>query len=99
MRFANREAAHRIAIEAMTNAFNHSQGTRIELSISYAQKYFVIRVADNGRGFDPRRSYSGHWGLIGMRERADRLHARLRVGSEGHGSVVTLEIPAGIAYI
>lgn len=93
-----RQETQRIAIEAMTNAFLHSQGTRIEVSVTFARRRLVVRVSDDGRGFDPSRSYSGHWGLKGMQERADRLRARLRVSSDARGSTITLEIPAGIAY-
>jgi len=93
-----RQEAQRIAIEAMTNAFHHSQGTRVELSITYARRRFGIRVVDDGRGFDPSRSYSGHWGLKGMQERADRLCARLHIDSDRRGTAISLEVPAGVAY-
>lgn len=93
-----RQETQRIAIEAMTNAFHHAQAARIEVSVAYARRRLTVRVSDDGRGFDPSRSYSGHWGIKGMQERADRLRARLRISSNARGSTITLEIPAGIAY-
>lgn len=93
-----RQECQRIASEALNNAFHHSRGTRVELNIGYTRRNFLIRVADNGRGFDPKQTYEGHWGLVGMRERADRLHARLLIGSTPAGSTVTLEVPARFAY-
>jgi signal transduction histidine kinase len=57
-----------------------------------------LKVVDNGRGFpvDPDlRSYAGHWGLLGIRERADRVGGTLTIRSAvGVGTTITLLIPA-----
>jgi len=59
-------------MEALTNAFHHSGGARVELKVTHGRKIFSLKVSDDGLGFDPDRSHVGHWGLIGMRERASR---------------------------
>ena len=53
-----------------------------------------LRVADNGRGFDPGADHAGHFGLLGMRERAERVGARLEViSAQGAGTQVRLSMP------
>lgn len=88
----------RIMAEALSNAFRHSGGTRVRLHIDHTTRRLRLSVGDDGRGFDPGPAHEGRWGLIGMRERAQRLHGRLSVASGGEGSVVTLEVPARVAY-
>jgi signal transduction histidine kinase len=60
-----------------------------------------LAVTDDGRGFtvDPDfRAYAGHWGLLGMRERAIQLHAKLTVESVvGEGTALVLRVPYGAA--
>jgi ligand-binding sensor domain-containing protein/signal transduction histidine kinase len=93
----------RIAREALRNAFSHSQGNLIETELAYTEGLFRLRVRDNGKGIDPdervRGERSGHWGLKGMRERAERLGGELEVWSEpGAGTEIELRVPASIAY-
>lgn len=90
--------SQRIAVEALRNAFHHSGGSRVELKVTYARRAFSLKVSDDGVGFDPNRSHVGHWGLIGMRERASRMSGRLLMDSGPQGTRVTLEIPARAAY-
>jgi signal transduction histidine kinase len=56
-----------------------------------------LTVNDDGRGFavDPDfHAYGGHWGLLGMRERANQIRAKLSVRSApGHGSEVVIRVP------
>ena len=56
-----------------------------------------LRIGDNGRGFDQRdvfASHAGHFGLIGMRERAERLGGKLRLASNpGKGTEVEVTVP------
>ena len=93
----------RIAREAMRNAFSHSQGHLIETELAYTESLFRLRILDDGKGIDPdervRAERSGHWGLKGMRERAERLGGELEVWSEpGAGTEIELRVPASIAY-
>jgi signal transduction histidine kinase len=93
----------RIAREALRNAFSHSQGHLIETEMAYTESQFRLRVRDDGKGIDPdervRAERTGHWGLKGMRERAERLGGELEVWSEpGAGTEIELRVPASIAY-
>jgi len=93
----------RITREALRNAFSHSQGYLIETEMAYTESQFRLRVRDDGRGIDPdervRAERTGHWGLKGMRERAERLGGELEVWSEpGAGTEIELRVPASIAY-
>jgi signal transduction histidine kinase/ligand-binding sensor domain-containing protein len=93
----------RIARETLRNAFSHSHGHLIETEFAYTESLFRLRIRDDGKGIDPdervRAERSGHWGLKGIRERAERLGGELEVWSEpGAGTEIELRIPASIAY-
>jgi signal transduction histidine kinase/streptogramin lyase len=97
-----RDEVYRIGREAVVNAFQHSGANRIEVEVEFAAKGLRIAVRDDGRGIDPQLLQSGregHWGLTGMRERANRIGAHLRVWSRaGGGTEVELSVPGGIAF-
>jgi signal transduction histidine kinase len=99
---AIRDDVYRIGREALVNAFLHSEAKEIDLEINYASKQMRVLVRDNGRGIDPRVLESGregHWGLPGMRERAEKIGGHLRVWSRASGGTeVELSIPAKIAF-
>ncbi|HSI49488.1 MAG TPA: triple tyrosine motif-containing protein [Ideonella sp.] len=92
------QECQRVATEAMSNAFRHAQGTRVQLHMAYGPKQFLLQVSDDGHGFDANQPHARRWGLVGLRERADRLNGRLRVSSGERGTTVALEVPARIAY-
>jgi signal transduction histidine kinase len=87
----------RIAQEAVTNALKHSGATRIAIRLRTAEGKLFLRIEDNGRGFeepDVFSSVGGHFGLIGMRERAERLGGELRLESRpGVGTEVEVTAP------
>jgi len=92
-----------IAREILRNAFQHAQASRIEAEIRYDDRGFRLRIRDDGKGIDPRVLQAGgtlgHWGLRGVRERAQQIGAHLDFWSEaGAGTEVQLKIPAAIAY-
>ena len=98
-----RDEIYGIAREALRNAFRHARASRIETDITYGEQLLRLRIRDNGNGIDPRvldqGERAGHWGLVGMRERAKRLGVRLEVWSrEGAGTEVEVSAPASIAY-
>ena len=97
-----RDEVYRIGREALVNAFRHAQAGKIEVEVEYAAKNLRIVVRDDGMGIDEHVLQSGkdgHWGLSGMRERAESIGARLRVWSRNHaGTEVELSIPAHIAF-
>jgi signal transduction histidine kinase/ligand-binding sensor domain-containing protein len=99
---ANNEV-YRIALEILRNAYRHAHATRIEAEIRYDDQGLRVRIRDNGKGIDPRvlreGGSAGHWGLRGVRERAERIGSRLDFWSEaGAGTEVQLTVPATIAY-
>jgi signal transduction histidine kinase len=98
-----RDEIYRIAGEALRNAFRHAQARRIEVAIWYGERQFRLRVRDDGKGIDPEvldaEGRSGHWGLAGMRERAELIGGQLEIWSQqGSGTQVELSIPASLAY-
>ena len=97
-----RNDVYRIGREALINAFRHSQATSIEVELEYGSKELGIVVRDNGCGIDPQilpKGRDGHFGLAGMRERAQRIGAQLKVRSRaGNGTEVELWIPHRVAF-
>jgi ligand-binding sensor domain-containing protein len=92
----------RIAREAINNAFLHSGATRIEVELTFETGRVCLRVRDNGSGIDPQilsDGRAGHWGLSGMRERAQKIGAQFNIWSHsGAGTEIELGIPAAAAY-
>ena len=70
---------YRIAYEALNNAVRHGQARRIRVELELRPPAFRLVVADDGQGFDPQKVPAGHWGLVGMRERAESLGASFRL--------------------
>jgi len=98
-----RDEVYRIAAESLRNAFRHANARRVEVEIRYGDKQFRLRVVDNGKGISPTvlsgDGPEGHYGLRGMRERAQLVGGKLAVWSElGAGTEVELTIPAVNAY-
>ena len=96
------EETHQICREALTNAFRHSGAAVIEVEIEYAARQFRIVVRDNGRGIDSEMistGREGHFGLSGMRERANNIGAQFKVYSRPEGGTeAELSIPGRFAY-
>ncbi len=97
------DEVYRIARELLRNAFQHAQARQIEAEIRYDDRSLRLRIRDDGKGIDPRvleeGERPGHWGLLGIRERAKRIGAQLDFWSEaGAGTEVELTVPASVAY-
>jgi signal transduction histidine kinase len=97
------DEVYRIAREVLGNAFRHAHARRIEADIRYDDRLLRLRIRDDGIGMDPeilgKGGRPGHWGLLGIHERAKRIGARLDLWSEaGAGTEVELTIPASAAY-
>jgi signal transduction histidine kinase len=97
-----RDDIYRIAGEALRNSFRHAHARRIEVEITYGDRQFRLQVRDDGTGMDAPAladDRRGHFGLSGMRERAELVGGRLEVWSEvGAGTEIDLTIPATKAY-
>jgi signal transduction histidine kinase len=97
------DEVYRIAREVLRNAFRHAHAHRIEAEIRYDAHEFRLRIRDDGEGMDAKvlaeGGRSGHWGLRGVRERAQRIGGQLDLWSEaGAGTEVQLIVPAAVAY-
>jgi PAS domain S-box-containing protein len=94
---------YRIGRELLRNAFRHSGARHVDAEILFDEQQLRLRIRDDGRGIAPQvledGGRAGHWGLIGIRERARRLTAQLDFWSEaGVGTEVQLTLPASVAY-
>ena len=92
-----------IGREALTNAFRHAGASRITCELIFEQNAFVLVCRDNGTGIADNVLSSGgregHWGLMGMEERAANIGGVLRIqSSETMGTRVELKLKAGIAF-
>jgi signal transduction histidine kinase len=89
----------RIAQEGIANAVKHSGASRVSLWFRIEGQTLRMRVSDDGCGFEPSEAFTssnGHFGLIGMRERADRVGGELKVDSHtGQGTRLDLTVPLG----
>ena len=87
----------RIGQEAITNAAKYAQAGNLQVTLEFEQRQVRLTVVDDGKGFDAGHppASEGGFGLVGMRERAARLHAEFAVTSEpGEGTIVMLSVPA-----
>lgn len=86
-----------IAREALLNALQHSEASSSEVEIEYLRRKLRVIVRDNGKGIDPRAlrsSQNSQRGLTGMRERAARIGAEIRVlSNQGEGTEVEISVP------
>jgi signal transduction histidine kinase/ligand-binding sensor domain-containing protein len=96
------DEVYRIGREALVNAFRHSHAKNIEVELEYTAARLRVLVRDDGCGIDPRVLKSGregHWGLVGMRERAQQIGARLGVWSRATaGTEIEISVPGHIAF-
>ncbi|MBV9265964.1 MAG: hypothetical protein JO061_07340 [Acidobacteriaceae bacterium] len=87
----------RIAREAISNALRHGAPSRVEVMLHAADEEVVMTIEDDGIGFSlsaPRQG-SGHFGLLGIEERAAEIGATLQIASDpGHGTTVSVSLPA-----
>ena len=91
-------ALFRVAQQALANVVDHADATRALVEIECAGDGVVLRVSDDGRGFDPDHvqvlADIAHFGLIAMRERVEALGGRFRVTTApGQGTVVEAKLP------
>ncbi len=96
-----RDEIYRIGYEAIRNACEHSSASKLEVFLSYARD-LTLRVKDNGAGIDATvltQGKSGHFGLRGMRERAERIGSKFTLNSTPNsGTEMTLIVPGSVIY-
>jgi len=105
-----RDEVYRIGGEALRNAFRHANARHIEVEVRYDERQFRLRVRDDGKGIESKllaeHGRAGHFGLRGIRERAERVGGKLTLWSSDprtdggleSGTEVELRIPAAHAY-
>ncbi|MGW8331569.1 GAF domain-containing sensor histidine kinase [Streptomyces sp. NPDC055897] len=95
---AQEEALLRVAQEALHNALRHSGAGRVDVVLERSGQGALLRISDDGRGFDPGlvRRAGRHLGLVSMRHRASGVGGRLTVQSApGEGATIEMEVPGG----
>lgn len=91
-----RDAVLRITREAVTNAARHGNARLITVGLTQTKRFLSLRVEDNGVGFDPQKTVleNGHFGLVGMMERAESLGGEFNVTSQpGRGTTIEVKLP------
>ena len=90
-------AVARVLQESLVNTVRHAEAGSVLARLHFGPRALRLMVRDDGKGFqvDPEfRGYGGHWGLLGMRERAAELQGSLRIESApGCGTTVSLRLP------
>jgi signal transduction histidine kinase len=92
-----------VAREALTNIRKHAHAQRVTVGLTVEDSEMLLRIADDGVGFDSEHAGSGpekwpHFGLSGMRERAEAVGGRMAWQSQrGSGSVVEMRVPISLA--
>ncbi len=83
--------------EAIYNAVRHGRPSRVKLDIGFAKNNCTVRILDDGTGFEPDHLSSlpmGHYGLVGMKERVQRIGGKLVLSSRsGAGTEVRFHVP------
>ena len=75
------------------NVVYHANATQLSVALNVNRNDTQLTIEDDGFGFDPNREYPGHWGVGGMRERAQLIGGDLAIRSEpGRGTTIQLTI-------
>jgi len=97
-----RDEIYRIVREALRNAFGHAEARHIETELTYGERTLRVLVRDDGKGIPAEfleEGRRGHYGLCGMRERAQQIGGKLEIWSRpGAGTEIELNIAASTAY-
>jgi len=98
-----RDEIYRIASEALRNAQRHAEAQQIEVELRYDEREFRLRIRDDGKGIDAEfltaEGRAGHFGLQGIRERAELIGGKLSVWTApDSGTEIELSIPASHVY-
>ncbi len=94
-------AFYRIAQEALNNAIHHAQARQVKIELDFGDRETRLAICDDGKGFnlpqDPGAfAHLGHYGLLGMKERADLVGAEMKIESQvGKGTKVVVRLSGG----
>ncbi len=90
---------YRLVQESLANISRHAQASGARITLAFKSSALELTVQDDGKGFDPPTSLEkltsgGHYGLMGMQERADSIGGELKIDSSlGVGTTVQLSVP------
>ncbi|MEG0482001.1 MAG: ATP-binding protein [Acinetobacter sp.] len=88
----------RIAEEALTNIIKHSHATQVEFSLTENEHFLILKISDNGIGFDPAQVDAGlHVGLHSMQQRVKRLGGLFEINSHPNQTILTVSLPFHLA--
>jgi NarL family two-component system sensor histidine kinase YdfH len=91
------EIGLRIVSEALTNVARHAQAAHAWVRVEEMDTQLCLEVRDDGQGFEPEAVEAGHYGLLGMRERARLAGGRLDVTSKnGQGTTIKVYLPVSL---
>lgn len=87
----------RITQEALNNVIRHAEATLLQIKLDFLSSGIALEIKDNGIGFTPPRSPaeyapSGHFGLLGMHERAEIIGGKLSIRSDANGTIIQVTV-------
>jgi signal transduction histidine kinase len=86
-----RVALYRLCQEGLNNIARHAGASRVDIELEYETGAVELRIRDDGRGFDPKQTTPGHYGMSMMHERATAVGAALSITSQpGHGTEIVI---------
>ncbi|WP_319759652.1 GAF domain-containing sensor histidine kinase [Maridesulfovibrio sp.] len=87
------EEIFRIVIESLNNSAKHSKAGSVTVHVDFTDSETVVKIIDDGQGFDIATLPTGGMGLRGIRERADKINAELEINSApDKGTVLTVKV-------
>ena len=91
---STKETLVRALAEALTNIANHAHAQRVDVSVRVKDKSLLVTIQDDGQGFDASAIPSGHYGILGIKERVRLVNGNVEIQSEnGKGTMLKIEIP------
>jgi len=102
LRPAIRDAVYQVGREALANSFRHANPKRVEIEFEYSASGLDLHVRDDGCGIEStfiKAGRPGHWGLSGMRDRAEEIGGTLTLLTRARaGTEIKLSVPAELAF-
>ena len=88
------ETIVRAVAEGLTNAAHHAQARQVAVNVGVKDKNILVTIQDDGQGFDADAIPSGHYGLLGIRERVRLVNGTFEIQSEsGKGTTLKVQMP------